>query len=415
MSLSGVIHPTSLPADLDNAFTVYEITLADVGPNTGFLRQREDLEAFRHTYRGFLAQLRGSHPGLGEVHVFPAVPAPVAIVCGFDLLPKVDPTLVVYDNVVKDGGFIERLRINDHELNTVISGTSISQVRDDIYLIDLIARATEEQRILSGDAQISADSASQRAHRPSEPIRNIRICPGLPGGLATRPHPNPDRAGRCRAGSAAGDGDQGACSGSRWLRSRRCRGPTRSLWAVQWKRAQKSQASVLAVVPVMVLLMLTVLMFQLQSFQRLALVLSVAPLGLIGVVGGTASVGAAAGLRRNPGNSGAVRHDHEECGDPDRPDRGGKGSGKKRLGSCYRCQQLSVPAHHAYSGVDGAWHDTDCPDRVLGTDGLRDHGWTAGRDHPHPRFPADARMSRGSKGEVSADAGKEWSPLARSC
>jgi multidrug efflux pump subunit AcrB len=34
----------------------------------------------------------------------------------------------------------------------------------------------------------------------------------------------------------------------------------------------------------MVLLMLTVLMFQLQSFQRLALVLSVAPLGLIGVV-----------------------------------------------------------------------------------------------------------------------------------
>ena len=33
-----------------------------------------------------------------------------------------------------------------------------------------------------------------------------------------------------------------------------------------------------------VLLMLTVLMFQLQSSQRLALVLSVAPPGLIGVV-----------------------------------------------------------------------------------------------------------------------------------
>ncbi len=35
----------------------------------------------------------------------------------------------------------------------------------------------------------------------------------------------------------------------------------------------------------MVLLMLTVLMVQLQSFQRLVLVISVAPLGLIGVVG----------------------------------------------------------------------------------------------------------------------------------
>ena len=41
----------------------------------------------------------------------------------------------------------------------------------------------------------------------------------------------------------------------------------------------------MAVVPVMLLIMVTVLMFQLHSFQRLLLVLSVAPLGLIGVVG----------------------------------------------------------------------------------------------------------------------------------
>ena len=32
-------------------------------------------------------------------------------------------------------------------LNTVISGSSITQVRDDIYLIDVIARATDEQRV----------------------------------------------------------------------------------------------------------------------------------------------------------------------------------------------------------------------------------------------------------------------------
>jgi multidrug efflux pump subunit AcrB len=46
----------------------------------------------------------------------------------------------------------------------------------------------------------------------------------------------------------------------------------------------KSQASVFAVVPVMLLVTLTLLMAQLQSFQRLAIVLSVVPLGLIGVV-----------------------------------------------------------------------------------------------------------------------------------
>ena len=46
----------------------------------------------------------------------------------------------------------------------------------------------------------------------------------------------------------------------------------------------KAKASVLAVVPAMVLVVLTILIFQLQSFQRVLLVLSVAPLGLIGAV-----------------------------------------------------------------------------------------------------------------------------------
>jgi multidrug efflux pump subunit AcrB len=47
----------------------------------------------------------------------------------------------------------------------------------------------------------------------------------------------------------------------------------------------KAQASVAAVLPLMLLLTLTILMFQLQGFSRLFLVVSVAPLGLIGVVG----------------------------------------------------------------------------------------------------------------------------------
>jgi multidrug efflux pump subunit AcrB len=50
------------------------------------------------------------------------------------------------------------------------------------------------------------------------------------------------------------------------------------------EESRKSQASVAAVVPLMLLLMAILLMVQLQSFQRLFLVLSVAPLGLIGVV-----------------------------------------------------------------------------------------------------------------------------------
>jgi multidrug efflux pump subunit AcrB len=50
------------------------------------------------------------------------------------------------------------------------------------------------------------------------------------------------------------------------------------------EESAKSQASVVAMVPIMLLAMLTVLIFELRSFQRLFIVLTVAPLGLIGVV-----------------------------------------------------------------------------------------------------------------------------------
>src|SRR5262249_37951032 len=50
------------------------------------------------------------------------------------------------------------------------------------------------------------------------------------------------------------------------------------------EESAQSRDSVFAVVPYMLLLVLTILMFQLKSFERLAIVLSVVPLGLIGVV-----------------------------------------------------------------------------------------------------------------------------------
>ncbi len=113
LSLSGPIDVSSLPAAIDSSFAVYELALESESPHPGFLRQREDLERFRTLYRSFLADLRGK--GIKELHVFPAVPAPVAIVCGFDLLPKVDPSLVIYDNVKSEGGFVLRLKVNHND------------------------------------------------------------------------------------------------------------------------------------------------------------------------------------------------------------------------------------------------------------------------------------------------------------
>ena len=113
LALSGSIDDELLPATLDEQFSVYEITLEGQPPNPDFLRTRQDFEQFRIVYRQFLSEFIRDHPTAKELHVFPAVPAPIAVACGHDLLPKVHPGLTVYDYDKATGGFIERLRINE--------------------------------------------------------------------------------------------------------------------------------------------------------------------------------------------------------------------------------------------------------------------------------------------------------------
>jgi Cu/Ag efflux pump CusA len=62
------------------------------------------------------------------------------------------------------------------------------------------------------------------------------------------------------------------------------------------EESTKSQGPIAAVVPLMLFAMATILMIQLQSFQRLFLVVAVAPLGLIGVVGALLPSGAPLGF-----------------------------------------------------------------------------------------------------------------------
>jgi hypothetical protein len=122
LSLSGSFDARTLPPHIDDRCSLYELVPVDAVPNTGLIRQRQDLEAFRVAYRVFLAGLQRDHAGLRELHLFPALPASAAVACGFDLLPKVHPALVIYDNVAKEGGFVERLRVNEHERQWLSDG-----------------------------------------------------------------------------------------------------------------------------------------------------------------------------------------------------------------------------------------------------------------------------------------------------
>jgi hypothetical protein len=113
LSLSGTTHLADLPAEIDERFFIYEITLAKGTPRPGYLRMREDLARFKDVYEEARSSIRRDHAGLTAVHLFPAVPVPVAVLCGRELLPKVDPALVVYDRDKNNGGFQRILGVNE--------------------------------------------------------------------------------------------------------------------------------------------------------------------------------------------------------------------------------------------------------------------------------------------------------------
>ena len=168
-------------------------------------------------------------------------------------------------------------------LNTVISGRPVTQVRDDIYLVDVIARAREEQRVslatlrhlqvpLPGGRTVPLGQFAAFEYEQDQPLvwRRDRV-PTLTVQADVKPGVLPDTV----VSALAPEID--ALAKTLPMGYRIAVGGT-------VEESAKSQASVMAVVPVMLLLMLTILMLQLQSFQRLALVLTVGPLGLIGVV-----------------------------------------------------------------------------------------------------------------------------------
>ena len=112
LSLSGTIHVEDLPAKIDDCFYIYEITLDAITPSPNFLRTREDLVRFKDIYQTCLRSIMRDHGKLRAIHLFPAVPAPIAVLCGRELFPKVDPALKVYDNDKAKGGFNLTLEVN---------------------------------------------------------------------------------------------------------------------------------------------------------------------------------------------------------------------------------------------------------------------------------------------------------------
>ena len=129
----------------------------------------------------------------------------------------------------------------------------------------------------------------------------------------------------------------------------------------------------------MLLLMLSLLIFQLKSFARLFMVLSLVPLGLIGVVGALLAAGKPLGFVAILGilalvgmiaKNAVILIDQIEAE---------RNAGKQRLGCGDGGQRVALSPHHAHRAVHHPRHDPDRPDGVLGLDGLRHHGWLGSR------------------------------------
>ena len=170
-------------------------------------------------------------------------------------------------------------------ISTAISGTTITQVRDDIYLVNVVARATDAERVslatlrnqqiplrtgrtvpLSQLASLSFEQETPLLWRRDR-VPTLTVQGDVPKGVA----PNEiveklaERIAELSASLPAG---------------------YRIEVGGTVEDSATAQASVFAVLPIMIMLMLFFLMLQLHSFSLMGLVLSVVPMCMIGVVGG---------------------------------------------------------------------------------------------------------------------------------
>jgi multidrug efflux pump subunit AcrB len=167
-------------------------------------------------------------------------------------------------------------------LNDVVSGRTVTQLRDDIYLIDVRGRAVDQDRRNLGalrDLQIRLPNGN------SAPLAQIaHFSYGLEEPVVWRR----DRLPTLTVQADIIPGIQAATVNQQLAGAvDRIRSSLPPGYRVEdggaIEQSAKGQRSVLAVIPVMFILMLFILMIQLQSVQKLAIVMLTAPLGLIGV------------------------------------------------------------------------------------------------------------------------------------
>ncbi|MBN8512303.1 MAG: efflux RND transporter permease subunit [Rickettsiales bacterium] len=256
----------------ENFFSINSrIVPLEMGPPVGWPLQYRvsghDVEQVR-TIAYKVAEILGREPQIRDIN--------------FDWI---EPSRVLRIKVNQDEARLLGISSEDlaSALNAVVSGMKITQIRDSIYLIDVLIRAETEQRTALNNLstlQISTPSGNKvplmqvasmeyeqeypliwrRDRIPTITVQADTSENTLPATVVEKLRPK-----ILEFNSTLPSGYQVKVGGTT-------------------EESSKSQASVAAVVPLMLVIVITILMTQLQSIQRVILVLSVVPLGLIGIV-----------------------------------------------------------------------------------------------------------------------------------
>ena len=168
-------------------------------------------------------------------------------------------------------------------INAAVTGISATQVRDSIYLIDVVVRAEALERMSLETIRTLKIPLPNGRSVPLTELARVEYAQDLP--LVWRR----DRLPTLTVQALPRDGVLAATAvanlaGKISELKRQLPVGYKIVEGGSVEESAKGQASVLAVFPLMLILMVTVLMISMQNFSRLFLVCSVAPLGVIGVV-----------------------------------------------------------------------------------------------------------------------------------
>ncbi|MBB3656760.1 multidrug efflux pump subunit AcrB [Rhizobium sp. BK650] len=247
------------------------VKLLDIGPPVGkpvqYRVSGPDIQKVRELSHQ-LAGIVGQHPLLSNMT--------------FDWN---EPSRVVKVDVLQDKA--RQLGVSSQDiataLNSIVEGSAATQIRDDIYLVNVIGRAQTSERgsietlqnlqlggangnsvplsaVANFHYELEQPTIWRRTRIPTITLKAAVVGPTQPATIVTELKPKVDEF---RKGLPSG---------------------YRIVDGGSVEESAKAQGPIAAVAPLMLFIMATILMIQLQSFSRLFLVFAVAPTALIGVV-----------------------------------------------------------------------------------------------------------------------------------